>query len=119
MRTLYPRQLLHIEGAALLAAATVLYAQSDGSWWLYALLFFAPDLAMVGYMAGGRIGAIVYNLAHTVSVPLVLGMIGIVVDSDLAIQVALIWTAHIGFDRLLGYGLKYPDGFKETHLGRV
>jgi hypothetical protein len=114
-----PRQLLHIEGMAVLATATVLYARTDGSWWLFALLFFAPDLAMVGYMAGGRIGSVVYNLAHTITVPLVLGMVGIVADADLAVQVALIWIAHIGFDRLMGYGLKYPDGFKETHLGRV
>ena len=119
MKILYPKQLLHAEGAAVLAAATVLYARTDGSWWLFALLFFAPDLAMVGYMAGGRIGAMVYNVAHNIAVPLVLGIIGIVAETDLAVQIALIWTAHIGFDRLLGYGLKYPDGFKETHLGRV
>lgn len=119
MRFLYPKLMLHVEGAALLVVATVLYARADWSWWLFAALFFAPDLSMVGFLGGSRVGAMVYNVAHTTALALSLGIVGVVVDSDIATQVALIWLAHIGFDRVLGYGLKYPEGFKETHLARV
>jgi hypothetical protein len=119
MRFLNPKIMLHAEGAVLLAAATLLYARSDASWWLFAALFFVPDLAMAGYIAGSRNGAVMYNLAHTTAVPLTLGIIGVVVDADIMIHLALIWLAHIGFDRVLGYGLKYADGFNETHLARV
>lgn len=119
MRFLYPKLMLHAEGAALLVAATVLYSRTDASWWLYAALFFAPDLSMVGFMGGNRLGAMGYNLAHTTALALALGITGVVVDSDITTQVALVWLAHIGFDRVLGYGLKYPEGFKETHLARV
>jgi hypothetical protein len=119
MRFLNPKLMLHAEGAVLLAAAIVLYARTDASWWLLLALFFAPDLAMAGYMAGTRTGAVVYNFGHTTALPLVLGLVGVVTDADIATYLALIWLAHIGFDRVLGYGLKYPEGFKETHLARV
>lgn len=116
---LNPKLLLHAEGVALLAAAIVLYATVDASWWLFALLFFAPDLAMLGYSSGSRTGASTYNLAHTTIPALVLGIVGVAFDTDIVTAIALVWLAHIGFDRMLGYGLKYPEGFKETHLARV
>jgi hypothetical protein len=119
MRFLNPKLMLHAEGAMLLAVAIVLYARTDASWWLFAPLFFAPDVAMLGYMAGSRVGAVAYNLAHTTALPLALGLVGVVTDADIVTYLALIWLAHIGFDRVLGYGLKYPEGFKETHLARV
>lgn len=119
MRFLHPKLMLHAEGAALLAAAVVLYARTDVSWWLMAALFFAPDLAMLGYMSGSRIGAAVYNLAHTTALALMLGVVGVMLNTDIVTAIALIWLAHIGFDRVLGYGLKYAGGFKETHLARV
>jgi hypothetical protein len=114
-----PRLLLRLEGVALLAAMVALYAWQSTSWWLFAVLFFAPDLSFAGYLLGSRPGAIVYNTVHTTIVPGALLGIGLVLGQPLAVALAVIWLAHIGFDRALGYGLKYPDGFGFTHLGRI
>ena len=114
-----PRLLLRAEGAALLVAATLLYRQTGASWWLFAVLFLAPDLSFLGYLAGPRVGAISYNVAHTLVGPIALAIAGLVLPATMALALALIWVAHIGFDRLLGYGLKYAAGFGFTHLGRI
>lgn len=114
-----PGLLLRIEGLAVGAAALALYFEGDNRWWLLVVLILAPDLAMLGYAAGPRIGAAVYDLAHTYVGPLVLGAIGVLADVETCVALALIWAAHIGIDRALGYGLKYPTGFKDTHLQRV
>jgi hypothetical protein len=119
MRMSMPRVLLRAEGIVILASATVFFAREDASWWLFALLFFAPDLSMVGYAAGTRIGAFVYNAFHSTAVALPLSVAGVMADWPVVVAIGLIWLAHIGFDRVLGYGLKYPEGFKETHLQRV
>ena len=114
-----PRLLLQLEGLAIFAAAFVLYVEGDYSWLLFAILGLAPDLAFVAYAAGPRVGAAGYNLLHNLVLPLALGTYGIVGDSDAATAVALVWLAHIGVDRALGYGLKYPAEFKDTHLSRL
>jgi hypothetical protein len=114
-----PLTLLRVEGIAVAVAAVALYARGDHSWLLFALLILAPDLSMLGYLAGTRVGALVYDVVHTSAWPVALGAAGVVADSDSAVAVALIWLAHIGVDRALGYGLKYPTGFKDTHLQRV
>ena len=114
-----PRVLLRLEGAAVLALAVAGYWATGGNWWLFALLLLAPDLARLGYLAGNRVGAATYNLAHTYTLPLALLGYGLWGASPLALSLALIWLAHIGMDRMVGYGLKYAGGFKDTHLGRV
>lgn len=114
-----PSVLLRLEGGALLVASLVLYFHEGFGWLALVVLALAPDLAMVGYAAGERVGAAAYDLAHTELLPIALAVLGVVADRDLALQLALIWLAHIGADRLLGYGLKYPTGFKDTHLQRV
>ena len=114
-----PALLLRAEALAGLAFAVGFYAWRDGSPLLFAALFLAPDLAAVGYAAGRRVGTVAYNLAHTWSVPLVLLGAGLLGDKSTVVAVATIWLAHIAFDRLIGYGLKYPTAFKETHLARV
>jgi len=114
-----PRLVLRAEGAALLVTATLLYARTGESWWLFALLFLAPDLSFFAYLGGPKAGAIVYNCAHTLIAPAVLGIAGLLLPNTLIIALALIWAAHIGFDRMLGYGLKYAAGFAFTHLGRI
>ncbi len=111
--------LLRGEGAALFFGTTLFYIISDSPWELYALLFFAPDLGFLGYLAGPRAGSLIYNALHTTIAPLLLAMAGIVVLWPLAGTIALIWLAHIGFDRMLGYGLKYGTSFHDTHLGRI
>jgi hypothetical protein len=109
--------LLRAEGFALLAVATAAYAHAGFSWLLFSALFLAPDLSFVAYLLGPRLGAAAYNLVHSSVVPLALGSVGLALDAPLAEAIALIALAHIGFDRALGYGLKYSAGFKETHLG--
>jgi len=113
-----PRRLLHLEGVAVLVAALALYFDA-GYWLLLVLLFLAPDLSMLGYLRDPAFGAATYDVVHTYVLPVALGAVGVLADADLAIQLALIWIAHIGMDRALGYGLKYPTAFKDTHLQRV
>ena len=114
-----PLVLLKFEGAALLVAATVLYWRSGTSWWLYVILFLAPDRSFAGYLAGSRGGAVIYNAAHSIIGPMALAVTGILTRAPIETALALIWFAHIGFDHMLGYGLKYDRGFKYTHLGRI
>jgi hypothetical protein len=113
------RILLRLEGAAAFAAALALYGHSGFSWPAFALLFLAPDLSMLGYLAGPRTGANSYNLVHTYIAALALSLAGFFGGVPLAFAGGLIWVAHIGFDRALGYGLKYPSGFNNTHLGGI
>lgn len=114
-----PRLLLHVEGGVVLIAACVVYAQFGASWWRFAGLFLAPDLFMLGYLANERVGAKLYNLVHTYAAPFVLFLIAYFIHTPGLFVICPIWVAHIGFDRLLGYGLKYPTTFKDTHLGRL
>lgn len=114
-----PRSLLHAEGLAVLVGSLVVYFDQGYGWLALVLLFLTPDLSMLGYLGGPRIGSLTYDAVHTYLGPVTLGVVGLVGGSSLAMQLALIWLAHIGLDRLLGYGLKYPTGFKDTHLQRV
>ena len=113
------RTLLRLEGLTLFAGMTVLYAVWDGSWWVYAILFLVPDLSFAAYLAGPQVGAIVYNAAHSYLAPVTLMITGFAITSPLILSIAMIWLAHIGIDRALGYGLKYSSGFTFTHLGRI
>jgi hypothetical protein len=114
-----PKLILRAEGAAVLAAALWAYGLAGGSWWLFALLLLAPDLSMLGYLRGPRVGAAAYNLGHTYLVPLGLLALGQVLAAPVLTGLGLIWAAHVGLDRMLGYGLKYPWGFGATHLGAL
>ena len=114
-----PRVLLRVEGLAVAVAAIAFYFHADHPWWLLVALVLAPDLSMVGYLAGPKIGAAAYDAAHTYVVPVALATVGVIVDAELAVQLGLIWLTHIGVDRAIGYGLKYPTDFKDTHLQRV
>jgi hypothetical protein len=111
--------LLHAEGIAVAGAAIAVYFHSGYPWWLFVVLLLAPDLSAVGYLGGPRLGCACYDAAHTYLAPLALIAAGVLADADAATQVGLVWSAHIGVDRALGYGLKYPTGFKDTHLQRV
>lgn len=111
--------LLRLEGAAAFAAAVALYAHGGFSWLLFAATLLAPDLAMLAYLAGPRAGASGYNAVHTYVLPVPLVAAGLLTAAPALTAGALIWIAHIGLDRALGYGLKYPTGFGDTHLGRI
>jgi len=114
-----PKILLHLEGLAALVAACVAYQALGASWGLFALLFLVPDLSMLGYLGGKAVGAWAYNGFHTYVGPAILCAIAWWIDQASLYPLGLVWAAHIGFDRLLGYGLKYPTAFKDTHLNRV
>jgi hypothetical protein len=114
-----PRILLRTEGGAVAVAAIAVYFHEGYPWWLFVALILAPDLSMIGYAGGLRVGAATYNAAHTYAFPVVLTAVGLLGGADLAVEIGLIWLAHIGVDRAIGYGLKYPSGFKDTHLQRV
>jgi hypothetical protein len=112
--------LLRLEGLAAATVSAVLYARTGASWWLFAALWLAPDLSMLGYLTGRPCwGARIYNAFHTYLLPVVLALAGLAGHAHAVIPVALIWINHIGVDRLLGYGLKYSDGFGFTHLGQL
>jgi len=125
------RALLRLEGGALLALAIAAYARNGAGWLPFAVLFFAPDLALLGYLAGPRVGALLYNAAHSTIGPLAVIGIGVVATSgavggfdafgaqSVTLAAGLVWLAHVGFDRLLGFGLKYDGGFARTHLGHI
>jgi hypothetical protein len=102
----------------MLLLSVVLYNLTEGSWLLFVLLFLVPDLSMLGYLSGYRTGAVSYNLFHTYVLPGFLAALGLFTGSPLLLSLALVWFAHIGFDRMVGYGLKYPTGFFDTHLRR-
>jgi Domain of unknown function (DUF4260) len=114
-----PRHLLRLEGLALFVGSLVVYFDQGYGWVLLVVLFLAPDISFAGYLAGPRAGALSYNALHTTVGPIALVIVGVLSDTDWCVQVALIWLGHIGLDRLLGYGLKYPTAFKDTHLNRV
>jgi uncharacterized membrane protein len=113
------RTLLRLEGLTLFAVMVTLYVVWGGKWWVFAVLFLAPDLSFAAYLAGARIGAIVYNAAHSTLAPAALMAFGFLFGDPLTPLIAMIWLAHVGIDRALGYGLKYGSGFTHTHLGRI
>ena len=111
-----PKLVLRAEGALVFAAATFAFHQLHSGWLLYAILFFTPDFFMIGYLANSRVGALGYNLGHSYLLPAALFTSGWFMAWPLVSSIALIWIAHIGFDRMVGYGLKYATGFKINHL---
>jgi hypothetical protein len=114
-----PRFILRSEGLAVLVASLWGYRHYGAPMLLVPLVLFLPDLFMVGYLASTRIGAAIYNTGHTYLVPTALWLTAAIIESPGTKAAALVWAAHIGMDRLLGYGLKYPDSFRNTHLGQL
>jgi len=111
--------LLRLEGLTAAALTATFYARTGASWWLFAALWLAPDLSMLGYLGGPKLGARIYNTIHAYVVPGTLAVSSLLFRSESPLPIALIWMNHIGVDRLLGYGLKYPAGFGWTHLGKM
>jgi hypothetical protein len=111
-----PRLWLGFEGASVLFLATAVYAINGYPWLMYLILFFAADVSIFGYLAGPRVGAICYNALHNYAFPIAALAACHIAGFSLAIPT--IWIAHVAFDRMIGYGLKYDAGFTFTHLGR-
>lgn len=108
--------LLKLENLAIALLALAFYAQSGAGWQLFLLLVLVPDVTILAYVFGPRAGAVGYNVLHSFIGAAVLLIAGHFLDWSFAVPVALIWIFHIGIDRALGFGLKYPTGFKHTHL---
>jgi hypothetical protein len=120
MPTSLPAAFLRLESLAVVVAAVALYFDGDYAVWAFFAFLLAPDLSFAAYLAGPRVGAVVYNLAHTYAFPVALAAACLLTgEAGVPVQIALIWGAHIGVDRVLGFGLKYPTAFKDTHLGRI
>jgi hypothetical protein len=113
-----PSLLLRAEGGIVFGASLLLYAELQANWLLFVVLVLAPDISMLGYFMGVRLGAALYNLVHALVAPLMLIALSIFFKQFWLLPYGLIWTAHIGVDRLLGFGLKYPTRFDDTHIQR-
>lgn len=114
-----PGILLRVEGLVVLLVCLFAYSRFGAGWGVFALCFLLPDLSLLGYVAGPRVGAWLYNAAHSYAGALPCLAAGAYLSADWAICAGMIWIAHIGFDRALGYGLKYGQGFRFTHLGVI
>ena len=114
-----PRLLLRLEGVALVIGSLLAFRATGEPWWLVPATVLLPDLTMAGYLGGARVGSDLYNAAHATPLPAVVAAVGWWQGNALVVALGVIWLAHIGLDRLLGYGLKYDDSFQHTHLGRI
>ncbi len=113
------RRLLQAEGFMIFVGAMVAFVMSGQTWWIFAAVCLAPDLSFLAYIIGPRIGAWAYNLVHNYALPLVLALLSWQLSWDVLLAASFVWIAHIGFDRMLGYGLKLPTDFAHTHLGVI
>lgn len=114
-----PRVILHLEGAAVMAVAIAAYVSLGGGLWFFLATILVPDVSLLGYLVGKRVGALVYDAVHNYVAPLALAGLASALGWHLGLLIAAVWVAHVGMDRLAGYGLKYESGFRSTHLDRV
>jgi len=113
------KKLLHLEGLAVFVAALYFYYYTNGNWWFFAVLILFPDVSMIGYLINKKLGAMTYNLVHNYLLAMALIFISLISQNIIFIHLGLILAAHVGMDRMLGFGLKYPYKFKETHMQKV
>ncbi|MBN8089130.1 DUF4260 domain-containing protein [Vibrio vulnificus] len=113
------KTILQIEGGCIFIASMFFYSANFDDWITFSALFFFPDIAILGYLISSKVGAIAYNCTHSLIGAGILLLTSIALSFELAKVISIIWFAHIGFDRMLGYGLKYSSNFKDTHLGII
>ncbi len=114
-----PRQILRLEGFALFLASIGFYMKLGAGWKLFAILILVPDLSFAAFVFGPRAGAFAYNTMHSTLGPIATMAVGYLLPQPMVLAIGLIWAAHVGIDRSMGYGLKYPSAFGDTHLGRI
>ena len=107
------------EAAFFFIALLAFHLQSSYAWWMFPAFLLLPDLSMIGYVAGPKTGAYVYNIVHHRAVAFVIYCIGWMIHSEAILFTGIILFAHSSMDRVFGYGLKYLTGFKDTHLGTI
>lgn len=115
----WPKLLLQAEGATILGSSIWAYSRFNQSWWTFAGVLLLPDLGMAGYLANTSVGAAMYNTVHTEVPPLLILCAALARGNSAVSGLAVCWLAHIGMDRMLGYGLKYGTGFTHTHMGVI
>ncbi|WP_347553124.1 DUF4260 domain-containing protein (plasmid) [Pseudalkalibacillus hwajinpoensis] len=113
------KRLLHIEGVIVLIISLYFYAQVGFSWWVFFFFLLIPDLSMLGYLVNSKAGSITYNIFHSYILPGLFVMGGMILDYNMMFASGLVWVAHIGMDRSIGFGLKYSSNTKVTHLQKV
>lgn len=113
------KRIVHFEGLVVFVAAIYMYSLYEFSWIIFWIFLLAPDLSMLAYGINNHIGANIYNLFHTYIISILIVIIGVYFKVDTVIMIGLIWIAHIGMDRMFGYGLKYEMDFKDTHIQRL
>ncbi|GAB6440128.1 MULTISPECIES: DUF4260 domain-containing protein [Bacillus] len=113
------KRIVHFEGLVVFVAAIHMYSLYEFSWIIFLIFLFAPDLSMLAYGINNHVGAKIYNVFHTYIISIVIAIMGVYFKVDTVIMIGLIWTAHIGMDRMCGYGLKYETDFKDTHIQRL
>ncbi len=113
------KNLIKIEEVAMFGFSIVLFSFTNFAWWWYILLILAPDIGMLGYLAGNKVGAFTYNLFHHKGVALLVLCLGWYLGSFWLELVGIILFGHSSMDRMFGYGFKYLDSFKHTHLGWI
>ena len=111
--------LLRLEGIAAIGASIAVYVASGSEWLPFVILLILPDLSIAAYLRGPATGAMVYNLVHNWALAGALFGLWVLLGEPLLFVAGAALTAHVGLDRLLGYGLKYPTSFQDTHLGRI
>lgn len=111
--------LIKLEEAALFILGIYLFSLLDYAWWWFPALLLIPDLSMVGYLAGNKIGAYLYNMFHHRALAIAVYLFGIYAGNQGVQLAGVILFAHSNMDRMFGYGLKYEKGFKFTHLGEI
>lgn len=110
---------LKVEELAQFILGIILFSQLSYSWWVFPALLLVPDIGMLGYLISPKIGALCYNLFHNKSVAILFMVMGFFYWGEVFTLVGIILFSHSALDRIFGYGLKYPDSFKNTHLGKI
>ncbi len=111
--------ILRFEGLAVFTGCIFFFNSLNASWWWFIIFLLVPDIFMIGYLKSSKLGAIFYNIGHTYISPLILVSLYFFADIRMALILGTIWIAHIGMDRMLGYGLKLETNFRDTHLGKI
>jgi Domain of unknown function (DUF4260) len=114
-----PVTLQRLEGLILSSGGIYAWLALGGTWWLFLLLLLTPDVSVLGYLVNARLGATIYNLIHSYPLPALILAVGLWLNIPVLTFAGVLVLAHIGWDRMLGYGLKLPSGFKDTHLGNL
>jgi hypothetical protein len=113
------KRTIALEEAAMFVLSIYLFSQLSFAWWWFVLLILAPDLSMLGYLINTRIGAMMYNLFHHKGVAVIIYIAGLYFHNETMQLIGIILFGHSSMDRMMGYGLKYPDSFQNTHLGLI